>query len=277
MPLFSRRNNLVPQPAPDQPGKISDRLRTLLWNDFDKPCRNFYRDEGYLGLTVSRELSSFLEYIRSEHWGRPADEYPDLEQMMAHLKKGFLQGPWFFAFDILELAFTAENHVGFNRTSLRESVIRHLDQESSAYMLMGDDFIERMSEVEADSVATTLSAEEDAVRTHFREALKKLSDRQNPDYRNSIKESISAVESVCKKVTGDQNADLNRALQKLDARKPFHPAFKQSLEKLYAWTNDASGIRHSIKDAPRPTKADAQFMLVSCSAFVNYLFAREAE
>jgi hypothetical protein len=66
-------------------------------------------------------------------------------------------------------------------------------------------------------------------------------------------------------------------LQKLEARTPFHPAFKQSLEKLYTWTKDASGIRHSIKDATSVTKADAQFMVVACSAFANYLFAREAE
>jgi hypothetical protein len=122
-----------------------------------------------------------------------------------------------------------------------------------------------------------LTSEVDAVQTHFRTALKNLSDRHNPDYRNSIKESISAVECACKKLTGDQHTDLNRALQKLDGQKAFHPAFKQSLEKLYAWTNDASGIRHSIKDAPTPSKADAQFMLVTCSAFVNYLFAREAK
>jgi hypothetical protein len=144
-------------------------------------------------------------------------------------------------------------------------------------MLIGNNFVERMSEVEAQSVTTALSSEEDAVRAHFEEALKKLSDRQNPDYRNSIKESISAVESACKKLTGDQGGDLNRALQRLENRKPFHSAFKQSLEKLYAWTNDESGVRHGIKEAPTVTKADAQFMLVACSAFVNYLFARDAE
>ena len=134
-----------------------------------------------------------------------------------------------------------------------------------------------MTDIEAQSVESALNSDADAVRTHFAEALKKLSDRHNPDYRNSIKESISAVECACKKLTGDQSGDLNRALQKLGRQKPFHTAFKQSLEKLYAWTNDESGIRHGIKDAPTVTKADAQFMLVACSAFVNYLFARDAD
>jgi hypothetical protein len=160
---------------------------------------------------------------------------------------------WFRPFDILELVLAGD--AWFDRTSFRESIARHLDQESSAYMLLGNNFVERMSGPEAESVIAALSSDEGAVRTHFEEALKKLSDRHNPDYRNSIKESISAVESACKKLTGDQSGDLNRALQ----------------------TSDESGIRHSIKDAPTVTKADAQFMLVSCSAFVNYLFAREAE
>jgi hypothetical protein len=277
MPLFSRRNNLVPQPGPDKPGQISNRLRTLLWNDLDNACRQLYRVDRFAGLIVSPEFSVFLQYVWSEHLAEPADEYPGLEKMMSQVKTGFLQGAWFFPFDFLELAFVAEEPAGFIRTSLRKSVAGHLDQESSAYMLVGDDFVERMSDVEAESLATALKSDEDAVRTHFREALRMLSDRHNPNYRNSVKESISAVECACKKLTGDQNADLNRALQKLEERQPFHPAFKQSLEKLYAWTGDASGIRHSIKDTPNVTKADAQFMLVACSAFVNYLFAREAE
>jgi hypothetical protein len=225
MALFSRRNNLVPRPAPDKPGQISKRLRNLLWNDFDIACRQFYHADRY-GVTVLPELSRFLNYIWSELWAEPSDEYPALNQMMGRLKTGFLDGDWFFPFDILEFTFAMEGYIGFHQTKLRQSVIQHLELESSAYMLIGNNFVERMNEVEAQSVETALSSGEDAVRIHFREALKKLSDRHNPDYRNSIKESISAVESACKKLTGDQSEDLNRALQKLDKQKPFHPAFK---------------------------------------------------
>jgi AbiJ N-terminal domain 4 len=274
---FSRRNNLVPKPAPDKPGEISDRLRTLLWNDFNDACQVFFWRDPVGRRRPTSQLGGFFRFLWRDHWAQPTDDYPGFEQMMAHLKEGFLRREWFFPFDILEMAFAAKDFIAFNQTDLRKSVAGHLDEESSAYILLGNTFVERMAEVETESVETALSSSEDAVQTHFREALKKLSDRQNPDYRNSIKESISAVESACKKLTGDQSGDLNRALQRLEARKPFHPTFKQSLEKLYAWTNDASGIRHSIKDATTVTKADAQFMLVACSAFVNYLFAREAK
>jgi hypothetical protein len=67
--------------------------------------------------------------------------------MMAQLKKGLLQGAWFFPFDFLELAFVAEEPAGFSRTPLRKSAAKHADQESSAYMLIGNDFVERMDEV----------------------------------------------------------------------------------------------------------------------------------
>lgn len=84
-----------------------------------------------------------------------------------------------------------------------------------------------------------------------------LSDRDNPDPRNGIKESISAVESACKKLTG-LDEDLREALQ-----------------KLYSWTSDDSGMRHGLSSAPTVTFADAQSMLVTCSAFVNYLLTRQ--
>ena len=140
MTLFSRRNNIVPQPAPDRPGQISARLRTLLWSDFDTACRQLYRVDRYAGLILSPQLSEFLNHVWSEHWARPADEYPGFEKMMGHLKTGFLDGSWFFPFDILELAFLYEFESGFTQTPLRKSITHRLDQESSAYMLVGNNF-----------------------------------------------------------------------------------------------------------------------------------------
>ena len=39
------------------------------------------------------------------------------------------------------------------------------------------------------------------VEKHIKKAIEHFSDRQNPDYRNSIKESISAVEAICRNIT----------------------------------------------------------------------------
>lgn len=46
---------------------------------------------------------------------------------------------------------------------------------------------------------------------HLQEALEKLSPSKS-DYRNSIKESISAVECLCREITGEST--LDKALKK---------------------------------------------------------------
>ena len=47
---------------------------------------------------------------------------------------------------------------------------------------------------------------------------------------------------------------------------------KEAFGKLYGYTSDANGIRHAGDiGGPSSTFEEAKFMLVSCSAFINYL------
>jgi hypothetical protein len=54
---------------------------------------------------------------------------------------------------------------------------------------------------------------------------------------------------------------------------PIHPNLKSAFVQLYAYTNDGNtGIRHSLIEAEYiPSNAEALFMIVSCSALINYL------
>jgi hypothetical protein len=101
-----------------------------------------------------------------------------------------------------------------------------------------------------------------------------MSDRQTPDYRNSIKESISAVESACIIISGDKNATLGKALKIIEDRYSLHGALKSAFEKLYGYTSDAQGIRHALLDEPNLDFYDAKFMLVTCTTFINYLIGK---
>jgi hypothetical protein len=49
----------------------------------------------------------------------------------------------------------------------------------------------------------------------------------------------------------------------------------KAFESLYGYTSDANGIRHALMDASTLGFADAKFMLVCCSAFVNFLVAKD--
>jgi len=98
-----------------------------------------------------------------------------------------------------------------------------------------------------------------------------LADRKSPDYRNSIKESILAVESLCQLITGNTKVTLGQALKDIENKVIIHSALKKSFSNLYGYTNDADGIRHALLDESNLNFEDAKFMLVSCSAFINYL------
>ncbi|MFA6091302.1 MAG: hypothetical protein WC774_06035, partial [Candidatus Gracilibacteria bacterium] len=109
-------------------------------------------------------------------------------------------------------------------------------------------------------------------REHIKTALKMLSDRENPDYRNSIKESISAVEAIVNLINGTDSDTLGKALQK--EKFALHGSLKDAFVEMYGYTSDAEGIRHFMLEESSIEFVDAKYMLVSCSAFVNYLMQK---
>ena len=111
------------------------------------------------------------------------------------------------------------------------------------------------------------------VTAHLERALQLLADRKQPDYRNSIKESISAVEAMARVVSQSPKATLGEALKVLEKTGRLHPALKDGFSKLYGYTNDDDGIRHAMLDEPNINQSDAKYFLLSCTSFINYLKA----
>jgi hypothetical protein len=149
-----------------------------------------------------------------------------------------------------------------------------LINESSGYRIIDNKVVQITSEEEIVAIeeAINSSSEYKPVEIHLRTSLEYLSNRENPDYRNSIKESISAVESLCIILTGDNNSTLGKALIQIEKKYKIHGALKNAFSSLYGYTSDSGGIRHSLlEDNLEVTLEDAKFMLVTCSAFVNFL------
>jgi hypothetical protein len=76
-------------------------------------------------------------------------------------------------------------------------------------------------------VEAAAATQEDAVSEHLNTAIGFLSDRKNPDYRNSIKESISAVESLMKILAGVKSATLLEGLKRVDSVVGLHTALRK--------------------------------------------------
>ena len=51
----------------------------------------------------------------------------------------------------------------------------------------------------------------------------------------------------------------------------IHIAMQKAFAQLYGYTSDESGIRHGSIDFVKAPEEDARYMLVTCSAFINYL------
>ena len=156
-----------------------------------------------------------------------------------------------------------------------------MEKELSAYRFIGDSIGEITNEAEISAIEAVLadSSPFAGINGHLQNALEKFTDRKNPDYRNSIKESISAVESMARLITGDSKATLGKAIKRLkDKGLVLHPALEDAWSKLYGYTSDAGGIRHAMLEESTIRSSDAKYMLVSCSAFVSYLLelSREA-
>ncbi len=143
-----------------------------------------------------------------------------------------------------------------------------------SYRIVNKEIVEITSKEEIVSIEKALQESKDNIKNHLATALSLYAKKPTGEYRNSIKESISAVEAYCREKTGEKT--LGKALNKMAKNGCIMPeALKIAFEKLYAYTNQPeNGIRHALMDEDGeyvPGQEEALFMLVSCSSFLNYL------
>ena len=148
---------------------------------------------------------------------------------------------------------------------------------NSAYRFVNNKIIPitNQQEIAAIEEAATTGIKE--IDYHLKRAIHIFSNKENKDYVNTVKEAISAVEATVNFINGTKGTTLGDALDKLKEKKSIHPALCDAFKKIYGYTSDKkSGIRHCIFDETDciPDFTDAKYMLVACSAFINYLLSK---
>ncbi|HLW00979.1 MAG TPA: hypothetical protein VKT82_20130 [Ktedonobacterales bacterium] len=271
-----------------QVDSMDDDLRNSLWNVlivyFDK-LRSPITVLNGLRMTTSMEL--LTERIWFDFLKKPGDEMPKKgPDTIRQLKSYFMGCEWFEAYDFIEfIANTSSQSIVCIDPKILKGFLEAcndmLGREGSAYRLVGRKLVPVTSDQEIAAITGALSATNTTanlrlVNTHLKQALTLLADRRTPDYRNSMKESISAVECICKLIAGMPKATLGPALDKIKSsgKVTMHPALEEGLRKLYTYTCDSDGIRHALKDAPTVDVEDARYMLVMCAGFVSYLIEK---
>ena len=266
---FSQRHGYAPSPSPLRTDEISDDLRNALWNVFLFQFGDLFTGNP---LTMpgeskwSRDGRHFCTLLFDDFLKAPVDTISiDPTFTLVKLRERYFSSEWHWIYDLIEWL---SQHAG---KQWQDRVNAALQRELAPYRLIDRIVTPITNQEEVDCVERALREAPSPIAEHIRRAAVCMSDRNDPDFRNSIKESISAVEAAAREATGQPKATLGDALKKLN----LHPALKQAFLKLYGYTSDEHGIRHALSDRSLAlTVDDARYFLVSCSAFANYLVTK---
>lgn len=282
--LFSQRHNMVQTPIIQQ-GSISIDVINAIGTCYDLLCdrlesirSNSYVAYGHFFIQkdIERELWIHFANRRLSGFEDRGGYSLTFNEMLTHG-----QLPWNRKLDLLEyvckwidLNIQDYSYLGQVLKDFEQNINAEFDRLDYGYRIVNHCVMDITSVVEMDVINEAIANSKDNVSKHLQSAVKLYSARPIPDVRNSIKESITAVEAVCRELTGEDT--LGKALKRLeDNGVVIHKMLKEEFTKFYVYTNDPnSGIRHALMDDDGvyvPTKDEAYYMLVSCSAFVNYL------
>jgi hypothetical protein len=266
---FSDRIGVTKPPLLAREG-MSEELRAALWNifqprlfaddhsDWTARMTRLYHRMRWRAHTIS--VSQSMETQRLEQWF-------------------FTPGrKWFEIYNFVE--FASEVLVGeWAPERLFDSFNKAFEDEGSIYRFVGGVLTAITDPMELEAVRDALATPDRfaGAREHLSTALGLLGLRPEPDFRNAIKEAISAVESTLKILTGNDHADLAEALREFVRERPIHGALFKGLDSLYGYTSNEHGLRHGLIEADANVGfAEAKFMIVACAAFMSFLIAKAA-
>lgn len=210
--------------------------------------------------------------IWDSHFRKPLDSFSPLI-LTRGMRSIFDKLKWNEVYDFIEALgdVWGGNHFAMQ---FRASINLVLEQERAGYRLIDDCISPIISSQEIASIEQAIE-HKDGFSEHIRTALHLLSDREQPDYRNSIKESISAVESIFLKISGERS--FAKAKIWLQQTMKLHGGLISGFDKFYGYTSDDAGIRHALMDEVSLNYEDAHYFLIMCSAFINYLMCKASK
>lgn len=268
---FSERNGYKNPREALQIESINEELKNRLWNNLKMSFLDTLS-------TTSRAGTSYLSDGNERHKIKKiydsffkTHEEPTMRIRMLKddMKRKYFNLRWYEIYDLIEYLPELFMH---DFSTFYEDINEVLEEEGAGYRFVNGLIVQIIDEVEIKEIEDVFEIEYTPVKRHLSNALELLSDREKPDYPNSIKESITAVESLAKIITGKET-DLVNCLKVIDI--DLNKQFKTALNNLYGWTNKEDGIRHGHTGEELKTTFDeAKFMLVSCSAFINYLISK---
>lgn len=291
---FSDRNKIKPINTEIQLKDFDQRTRIQLQNMIGKIYKKIYGN-AYHGIDP---IQNFCKYVIGIIYSEPIDlhtiydvdaifemisqtiQKDDYDDVLT-LIEGIIQYWDEYLIETRGYLYYDKYNSKYVEISLFQIVNEYFEREYVGYRFIDGKIISISDPSEVAAIVEALECKYEVVRNHISKANGLLADREHPDYENSIKESISAVEAICEILTGikGKEATLGKMLKKLEENGVMiHSGLKSAFNTLYGYTSDANGIRHAGDIGGKSsTFEEAKFMLVSCCAFINYLIAVSAD
>lgn len=288
---FSDRNGIKPENTEIQLKNFDKRTRVQLQNMISRFYGFTYENELYYERPY---IQDFLRFVLGTVFSEPIDtrqtyeddpvfelinntilnsEYDDVLTLV----EAIIQYWDSYLKDTRGMQYYDEYSKRYRGISLYEAANVCFREEYMGYRFADGIIIPVSDAYEVSAIQDALNIKQKVVYEHLSKANRLLADRENPDYENSIKESICAVEALSEIITGikGKEATLGNMLKKMEEKGVvIHKGLQAAFNALYGYTSDANGIRHAGNiGGPSATFEEAKFMLVACCAFVNYLMA----
>lgn len=189
---------------------VSDTLRTRIWN-------LFYINEIKKGGLASKRISAALNgelTIEDKVADKLGIDIADLNAQTVLKRFITINCKWNEVYDFIEIYLSFVNEERIDEiTSLVNKI---LEEEKSGYRVIDRCVTPITNKMELHEVNMAISSKYDSVNAHLKNALELYSNISSPDYNNSIKEAISAVEALCCIITDNPKATLGQAIKTLE-------------------------------------------------------------
>lgn len=210
MATFSQRYGYTSLEKAFEREQVSVPLRIKLWNILKVVIWDRYTPYPSADDDISNRIQELVRRLWIHYFNKDLDELPihfndDPYQdgIYDALKKYFFECQWYSVYDFLEAV--AKDSSELLNEDIRNYLNEVLEEFNAAYRFIDTSIAETTDKNEIEAVEEALSSVESPIRSHLDAALQMLSNKKKPDYRNSIKESISAVEAACRLILEDKS------------------------------------------------------------------------
>ena len=274
---FSQADGLAELPRPLNLGEMPKAFRTGVWTEIFRFLEKHQKQHGHPPFFPPCETLIIHVWVRG--FQRPIDDIPTYPEGIMHdIRNVVMQGPFNRVFDILTVMARSQAY-----PDLLDVIAEQLREHQMAYYLDTSGpptFMPQSSPQEGEAVRAAMGVLVESgmggARAHLQKAAEAINGGQ---FADAIRESIHAVESVAKVISGNAKTTLKPALVELEKQGLTHKALATGFANLYGYTSDEKGIRHASLggDNANVGQEEAVFMFGACASFCGYLCRKRAK